>query len=154
MSEGRVLAICISPAAGAPMRLVDEVEALAGAGLKGDRYATAEGSYNKGKPGKCQVTLINGLFFPDSGFEYVECRRNIVTLGVELMDLIDKEFQIGEARFKGLRYCDPCLRPSKLSGNPRAFKEVFHDRGGLTAEILQGGLIKVGSPVVPPKKNH
>lgn len=152
--QGTVAAICISPAAGGQMLSVNEALALEGLGLQGDRYAAAQGSYNKGKPGNCQVTLINGLFFPGSGFEYVESRRNIVTLGVELMDLIGKEFEIGEALFKGLRYCDPCLRPSKLSGNPRAFKDAFHDRGGLTAEILRGGLIKVGSPVIPPKKNH
>lgn len=153
-THGIVAAICISPAVGAPMRRVEDVEAVAGAGLKGDRYATAEGSYNKGRPGKRQVTLVNGLFFPDSGFEYVEARRNIVTLGVELMDLIGKEFQVGEARFRGLKYCDPCLRPSKLSGNPRAFKDAFHDRGGLIAEVLTSGLIRVGSPIIPPPKNH
>jgi MOSC domain-containing protein YiiM len=50
-----------------------------------------------------------------------------------------------------LKYCDPCLRPSKLSGNKAVFKDAFHDRGGLIAEILSGGLIKIGSPVVPPK---
>lgn len=154
MSEGHVIAICISPVAGEPTQRVEEVEALAGLGLKGDRYALGEGSWNKGRPGKSQVTLINGLFFADSGFTYEESRRNIVTLGVELMDLIGKEFEVGGARFKGVRYCDPCQRPSKLSGNPRSFKDVFHDRGGLTAEVLQGGLIKVGSLVVPPKKNH
>lgn len=136
------------------MLYVSEALALAGLGLQGDRYSACVGSYNKGSPGKRQVTLINGLFFAGSVFDYVDSRRNIVTLGVELMNLFGKEFQVGEARLRGLKYCDPCLRPGKIVGKQASFKEAFHDRGGLVAEILQGGLIKVGSPIVPPRKNH
>lgn len=154
MSNGTVVAICICPTAGAAMRLVQEVRAMAGAGLHGDRYCYARGSFNQGQHGKRQVTLINGAFFPGSGFDYADTRRNIVTRGVELMDLIGKEFQIGKARFRGLKYCDPCVRPSDLSGNAGSFRDAFHDRGGLVAEILQSGLIKVGSLVVPPPKKY
>lgn len=154
MADGTVVAICICPAAGAAMQHLDEVEAIAGVGLLGDRYALGEGSFNKGSPGKRQVTLINGIFFPNSGFQYADARRNLVTLGVELMWLIGREFQVGEARLRGVKYCDPCLRPGKLAGRKESFKEAFHDRGGLVAEILQGGLIKVGSPVIPPPKGY
>jgi hypothetical protein len=104
---------------------------IAGAGLAGDRYSTGEGSFNR----KRQVSLINAIFFENSGFEYFESRRNIVTQGVELMWLIGREFQIGKARFRGQNYCDPCLRPSRLSGKTQKFLEVFSDRGGLIAEI-------------------
>lgn len=152
MANGHVVAIFISPVAGEPMRPVETVEAIAGWGLRGDRYALGKGSYNKERPGKRQVTLINALFFAGSGFEYAESRRNIVTLEVELMDLIGREFEIGQARFRGVKYCDPCLRPSKLSGKKAVFKDAFHDRGGLVAEVLQGGFIDVGSLVVPPAR--
>lgn len=154
MPDGTVLAICIAPTAGAPMRLVDEVLALAGLGLQGDRYASGDGSFNRGKAGNRQVTLVNGAFFPGSGYAYEESRRNIVTSGVELMWLIGREFQVGEARFRGVRYCDPCLRPGKLLGKTTPFKDAFHDRGGLVAEILGSGLIKVGGPIVPPPKTY
>ena len=154
MTAGRVVSICIAPAAGAPMTRVTSARALAGLGIEGDRYATADGSWNKGGTGKRQVTLINGAFLPGSGFEDVETRRNIVTLGVELMDLIGKEFQVGEAKLRGVRYCDPCERPNKLSGNAKSFKEAFHDRGGLIAEILESGLIAIGCAVVPPPKHR
>lgn len=154
MTAGVVQAICIAPAAGAPMTRVDSVMALAGSGLAGDRYSAAEGSWNKGKAGKCQVTLINGLFLPGSGYEDVETRRNIVTLGVELMDLIGKEFRVGEATLRGVRYSDPCERPGKLAGKSVSFKEAFHDRGGLVAEILESGLIAVGCAIVPPPKHR
>ena len=80
--NGKVVAICICPTAGGEMREVQRVEAITGAGLKGDRYATGEGSYNKGATGRRQVTFINALFFPGTGFEYVDSRRNIVTEGV------------------------------------------------------------------------
>lgn len=153
MANGTVLAICIGPTAKEPMQAVEVVEAIAGRGLRGDRYCTGEGSFNKGDSGKRQVTLINGIFFRGSGFEYADVRRNIVTLGVELMWLIDREFQVGGATFKGLKYCDPCDRPSKLTGHGN-FREEFHDRGGLVAEILVGGFIKVGDQIIPPPKGY
>lgn len=152
--NGSVIAICISPAAGAPMQAIERVLAIAGAGLDGDRYATGSGSFNKGETGRRQVTLINDLFFAGSGFDYVDSRRNIVTRNVELMWLVGREFQIGEARFKALKYCDPCLRPTKLSGKERSFKEAFFDRGGIVAEILTGGLIAVGDVIIPPPKGY
>ncbi len=136
------------------MQLVQEVEAIAGSGLKGDRYSTAEGSFNKGKQGNRQVTLINGMFFEKSGFDYIDSRRNIVTLGVELMWLIGREFQVGTAYFRGVKYCDPCDRPSNLATKKISFKEAFFDRGGLIAEIIESGLIKIGDQIVPPPKNY
>ena len=56
------------------------------------------------------------------------------------MWLIGREFQIGKARFRGQYYCDPCLRPSRLSGKTQKFLEAFSDRGGLVAEIIESGL--------------
>ena len=154
MSSQKVVAICISPQAGVKMREVPEVVAIAGAGLEGDRYCTGEGSFNRGNVGKRQVTLINSIFFEDNEFDYVDSRRNIVTSDVELMWLIGKEFKVGEAKFRGVKYCDPCIRPSKLSGKQRSFKHVFFDRGGLIAEILEGGVIKVDDPIITPPKGY
>jgi hypothetical protein len=154
MANGSIKEICIGAVAGGLMQAVKSVEAIAGQGLTGDRYARGEGSFNRGRQGRRQVTLINGRFFPGSGFEYVETRRNIVTLGIELMDLIGKEFRVGEALMLGAKYCDPCLRPSALSGKATAFKDVFHDRGGLVAEILESGMIRVDDLVIPPRKNY
>lgn len=101
MVNGSVVGIFISPIAGGTMHEVQIVQALAGAGLAGDRYSTGTGSFSRKQVGRRQVTLINSIFFKDSGFEYFESRRNIVTHGVELMWLIGREFQIGEALFRG-----------------------------------------------------
>jgi len=155
MSNGSILAICICPVAGDPMHEVEKVEAIAGAGLQGDRYCYSKGSFNKGHRGKRQVTLINGAFFQESGFEYVDSRRNIVTLGVELMWLIGREFQLCDTVImRGIKYCDPCNRPSKLRGEGKSFKDAFHDRGGLVAEILVGGSLWIGGHVIPPPKGY
>jgi MOSC domain-containing protein YiiM len=154
MSEGTVAAICMASRKGDPMVSVEEAMAVAGEGLSGDRYARGEGSWSRGQVGRRQVTLINALFVQGSGFEYAETRRNIAILGVELMDLIGQEFLVGDAMMRGLKYCDPCLRPSVLSNKDIAFRDAFHDRGGLVAEVLRSGLIRVGSPVIPPKKHY
>jgi hypothetical protein len=154
MASGIIKAICIGAVAGELMQAVQSVEAIAGQGLNGDRYSRGEGSFNKGRQGRRQVTLINECFFPSSGFEYLEARRNIVTIGIELMDLIGKEFRVGEALMRGAKYCDPCLRPSSLSGKATAFKDVFHDRAGLVAEVLESGMIRVDDLIIPPKKNY
>src|SRR6185436_8169620 len=104
MSVGKVVAICIGPSAGASMISLPEVQAIAGEGLEGDRYARGEGSFNKGKKGNRQVTLINGKFFKGSSFSYIDCRRNLVTLDIELMWLLGKEFRVGNAVLRGVKY--------------------------------------------------
>ncbi len=94
------------------------------------------------------------MFIEGSGFTPEETRRNIVTRDVELMWLIGREFQIGEARFRGLKYCDPCQRPSKLSGKFVDFTRSFHDRGGLISEVIVSGLIRRGDAIIPPHRGY
>lgn len=154
MTNGIILAIFIAPKAGDPMQAVQEVVAEAGKGLVGDRYYGGNGSWNKGNSGRRQVTLINGQFFPGSGFEYPDPRRSIVTGGVELMDLIGEEFEIGSAVFRGVKYCAPCERPNKFVSVGTSFRKAFFDRGGLIAEVVESGTIRVGDAVVPPKKDY
>ncbi len=161
-TNGRVVAICIAPTAGAPMQRVKEVLAIAGQGLEGDRYAEGVGSFNQGPRGreedgrmKRQVTAINSIFFPNSGFEYDETRRNLVIEGVELNWIaFGRELQVGAARLQGVKYCDPCPQPSKLLGKKRVFKEAFFDRGGIILEVIEGGTICEGDIVIPPSKDY
>jgi MOSC domain-containing protein YiiM len=158
MTNGTVLGIYVAPKGGMRMQEVMHVLAEAAKGLAGDRYANRLGSFSniaKTVLGiNRQVTLMNGCFFGGSGFTYEQSRRNIITDGVELMWLIGREFQIGEAMFRGVKYCDPCQRPSKLIGHQKSFKEVFHDRGGLVAEVVRSGLICKMDSIIPPSKNY
>lgn len=151
---GKVVAIYIGRSAGERMESVQSVLAIAGAGLQGDRYCVGNGSFNRGVVGKRQVTLMNAVFFSGSGFTFEDSRRNIFTEGVELMGLIGNEFQISSVRLRGVKYCDPCKRPSALAGKTESFQDMFFDRGGLVAEVVQGGIISVGSAVVPPDKGY
>jgi hypothetical protein len=152
--NGMVFKLFICRKKGEPMIEQKKVEAIRDMGLEGDRYCYGEGSFNKGHLGKRQVTLINKIFFNGTGFDYDDSRRNIVTDGVELMWLIDKEFEIGGATMRGVKYCDPCERPTILSGTQRSFKEMFFDRGGLIAEVIKGGWIRQGDLVIPPPKGY
>ena len=154
MARGQVVCICIGPIARTPMQEVDEVFAEAGNGLVGDRYYDGHGSYNRAKPGKRQLTLMNALFFQGSEFRFADSRRNIFTTGVELMDLIGRDFHIGDVLLRGTKYCDPCRIPSDLAKIKTNFHEAFFDRGGLVAEILESGIIRVGDAVRPPKKDY
>ncbi len=155
MPTGTVEAIYISMVKGDPMIKLQEVLAIAGAGLEGDRYATGDGSWNKGQQGKRQVTLINARFFPATHFTYAESRRNIITRGIDLayLIMIQKEFAIGDAVFRAVKYCDPCPRPSELVKNQHRFDLEFEEVAGIICEIVRSGIIKVGSEIIRPPRN-
>jgi MOSC domain-containing protein YiiM len=148
MKHARIVAIYISPNAGGAMCSLGSVKAVAGKGLLGDRYCNGTGSWQKSCIGKRQITLIDADFFAHSDFLPAESRRNLVTEGIELMSLIDKEFAVGSAVLRGVKYCEPCQRPSALLKRSASFTEQFHGRGGLIAEILKSGSISAGSEIV------
>ncbi len=159
MIKGTLKQICIAPKAGAPMQALLEVYCMEGKGLQGDRYAAGIGSFNKLNAKKTgtwngQVTLMNAHFFKNKTFWFYETRRNLLIEGIELMRCINKEFTIGDVKFFGYKYCEPCTRPSKLSNKPVNFAEEFFDCGGLTAHVLTSGIIKIGDIVLPPQKNY
>ena len=149
MSRGRVESIHISSAAEGVMRGVAEVTALAGVGLDGDRYATRTGSFSaKPKPGR-QITLIEaeaiealerelGLVLAPG-----ETRRNVITRGVALNHLVGREFTVGGVRLRGYELCEPCNDLARMTAKPQILPGLVH-RGGLRAEILEGGVLRVG----------
>jgi MOSC domain-containing protein YiiM len=74
-----------------------------------------------------------------------ETRRNILTRGVRLNDLVGREFSVGEVRLRGIRLCEPCSHLAGLTG--RNVIPAFTHRGGLRAQILSGGTIRVGDGI-------
>jgi MOSC domain-containing protein YiiM len=119
-----------------------------GKGLEGDRYASKLGTYSNQPGSGRDVTLIEieaiEALKRDYGIDLDPglARRNIVIRGVPLNHLVEKEFKIGEAILRGTRLCDPCAHMEKLTVKG-TLRGLIH-RGGLRAEIMKGGMIKVG----------
>jgi MOSC domain-containing protein YiiM len=147
---GRIDAIHIAPAEGQPLERLDAVRAIAGVGLEGDRYAAAAGHYSAdGKNGR-YVTLIESEVLADlatagMGLPPGASRRNLTTSGIRLNSLVGHRFRVGEVELIGVRLCEPCTYLEGLVGLP-VLKPLVH-RGGLRADIVIGGEIRVGDTI-------
>ena len=152
MTAGRLVAIYVAPAAGAPMEARDLIEAIAGVGLRDDRYATATGAYSNTGRGARDVTLIEreavDAVRAEDGIDLREdhTRRNLVTEGVALNHLVGREFRVGTVRMRGLRLAEPCVYLEQLTGVAGVRAALVH-RGGLRAEILDDGELHVGDVI-------
>jgi MOSC domain-containing protein YiiM len=148
--EGEVVAIYIGPEPGEPMQGRSSVAAIAGRGLEGDRYFEQKGTFSNAKPGRA-ITLIESEAVEAASKTYEveidagETRRNIVTRGVPLNHLVDKEFTVGDVRLRGVKLCEPCGHLERVT--EKGVKKPLIHRGGLRAEILTDGTIDVGAAV-------
>jgi MOSC domain-containing protein YiiM len=162
MWEGTVISIHIAPGASAPMQSITEVRAFPGRGLEGDRYFAGTGFYSKtSSHGGREVTLIEietveALFHgvPDAAGERLgmkltaaDTRRNIATSGVPLNHLVDHEFRVGAVLMRGTRLCEPCKHLEDLTQHG-VMSGLIH-RGGLRAQILSEGVIRIGDAIRP-----
>jgi len=149
--SGTVVSIHTAPDAGKPMATLVEAEALAGAGLVGDRYFRGRGAYCTGANTGRQITLIESEALDAASDETGmriqprDSRRNVVTRGVGLNDLVGREFHIGEVRLRGIDLCEPCTHLAHLAGKPM-LRSLVH-RGGIRADILSDGVIRAGDAV-------
>jgi MOSC domain-containing protein YiiM len=143
---GVVEVLSVAESAGEPARLLEEVRALAGRGLEGDRHVTGRGTFPSGPPGSA-LTMIEAEVCEsfDPPLEPSDHRRNVVTRGIDLNALVGREFSIGEVRCRGMRLCEPCTVVQRYAGRP-VLRPLVH-RGGLRADILADGEIRVGDPV-------
>src|SRR5436853_7565430 len=151
--EGTVEALFVTPEAGAPMEPRDEVTAIEGKGLDGDRYALQTGKYSATKVGKRAVTLIereaiDGAVNEEGiTLDARETRRNIVTVGVALNHLVGKEFTVGEVLLRGFDLSEPCTYLEGLTRH--GVRAALVHRGGLRCELVRGGTINPGAPTRP-----
>lgn len=136
-----------------PMRDVSQVEAMVGKGLAGDRYAAGVGSYSKSR-GIRDVTLIEVEalwdFYHLSGIDLHPSltRRNLVTEGIRLVDLIGRSFSVGPVTLLGLRPCPPCQHLVRMVGMPEVLRGLARS-GGIYAQIVSGGVLGVGDEILP-----
>ena len=147
IATGIVVALFTVDRRAAPMKKVEQLYALAGRGIEGDRYFLGTGTYSKSpEPGR-QVTLIKSEVLEslknklEINVKPEESRRNILTQGIEINDLIGTEFYVGTVRLRAHRITQPCLYLEKLLDQPGLYKELW-DKGGISCEILSDGVIK------------
>ena len=150
LQSGTVESIHIAARAEEPTRALEAVSVVAGRGIEGDRYFREGGDgtfYEAEKTGQdltlVEAEAIEGLA-ADTGIDLAPgaARRNVVTRGVALNDLVGRRFTVGEVEAVGNRLCDPCSHLQKLT-RPGVLKGLAH-RGGLRADVVRGGAIRVG----------
>ena len=153
MFRGKLLGIFTTPWKASDLARVDKIEAVAGRGLVGDRYFRKEGTFS-GKDGPDpEITLIEIEALQGLSREYkitlepAQTRRNLLTSGVPLNQLVGREFSIGPVVLRGIRLCEPCGHLEKLT-RAGVLTGLIH-RGGLRAQVITGGNLEVGAAIEP-----
>ena len=142
----KVIKIGISLVAGDKITEVDSVEAVAGKGLKSDRF------YKNDNNKKSQKNIIEKENIDDlnkltnSYIPYQNFRRNIITEGVKLNNLLNKEIMIGNVKLKAHDLCQPCKYLQDILKKENLVKYLLN-KGGLRCEILTSGKISVGDVI-------
>ena len=125
---------------------VKSIEVIANKGVVGDRH------FSDFNDPYCQLTLIESenIDYYNSkyglNFSYLEFRRNIITKGILLNDLVGKKFLIGNVKVEGIDLCRPCRHLSETLDQDNIIKE-FLRRGGLRCQILTTSDISVGDKI-------
>ena len=132
------------------MRAVELATAVAGKGLEGDRYAEGAGTFSRRGGSGRDLTLIEAgalaeLAAGGVDLDELEARRNLVVSGIDLDALIGRRFRVGEVECRGARRCEPCAHLERLT-EPGVLRGLVH-RGGLRADLLSGGKIRLGDEV-------
>jgi len=125
---------------------VSSIKVIENKGIVGDRHFK---DYNDPY---CQLSLIEaenidyynykyGLNIP-----YVDFRRNIITQGIRLNELINKKILIGSTKLEGVDLCRPCKHLTEVLNQKNILKE-FLRKGGLRCQILSSSNIHVGDEI-------
>lgn len=149
--SGRVEHLHFAVRAGEPLRAADRIRVIAGIGIDGDRYANGLGHFSKSPGTGRALTLVEAEVLDSLraslgiDLQPGEIRRNVTTRGIELNALVGKRFRIGGVLCEGTRLCEPCKYLEDLVGKP-ILNPLLH-RGGLRADVLEGGEIRIGDEV-------
>jgi len=137
-------------------RQVPEINLVAGKGIKGDR------NFDRSQwPGQNitfieqeEISAFNQRFSQQISLS--DTRRNVITEGVRLNDLVGQVFWIGDVSFKGVELCEPCSTLGALLENDsiskKAIVKAFTHKAGLRADVLSDGQIRVGMQIEPVVK--
>ena len=125
---------------------VKSIEVLEKKGVVGDRH------FDEFNDPYCQLSLIESenIDFYNSKYNlnipYVDFRRNIITKGIRLNDLIGKKFLVGNVKVEGIDLCRPCRHLTEILNQENILKE-FLRKGGLRCQILSSSIINVGDNI-------
>ena len=125
---------------------VESIEVLANKGVVGDRHFD---NYNDPY---CQLSLIESEKIDEYNLKfglnipYLDFRRNIITKGIKLNDLVGKKLSIGNVEVEGIDLCRPCRHLTEMLDQENILKE-FLRKGGLRCQILSSSKIKVGDTI-------
>lgn len=151
---GIVEHVHVTPAAGGDPEPRDRVEAVAGRGLRGDRYFEETGTFSQSdRDAPRDLTLIEAESLAAIERDYDVTldpgvhRRNVTVRGVALDHLVDEQFRVGDAVVEGAELCEPCSYLENLLGEAGVREALVH-RGGLRCRIVEDGEIAVGDAVV------
>ena len=146
--EGRVEAIVVRGSPREPARTVAASVALAGIGLADDRL----GLRGESELSTRQVTLIQAEHLPVIAslarvgpIDPIGLRRNLVVSGINLLALKNARLKVGDAVLEIVGPCQPCSRMEETIG-PGGYA-AMRGHGGMTARVLVGGAIVLGSVV-------
>ena len=142
----KVLKLGISSDNNKEIEEVVSIEVLANKGVIGDRH------FKDFNDPYCQLSLIEsenidyynlkfGLNIP-----YVNFRRNIVTKGLRLNELVGKKLQVGNVELEGVDLCRPCRHLTEILNQNNILKE-FIRKGGLRCQILSSSTINIGDEI-------
>ncbi|MDC0078962.1 sulfurase [Candidatus Pelagibacter sp.] len=125
---------------------VNSINVLANQGIVGDRhFKEFNDPYN-------QLSLIESENIDyynikySLNIPYINFRRNVVTKGIQLNDLVGKKILVGNVELEGIDLCRPCRHLTEVLGQNNIIKE-FLRRGGLRCQILSSSSIKIGDQI-------
>ena len=125
---------------------VETIEVLANKGVVGDRHFD---NYNDPY---CQLSLIEAENIDEYNLKfglnipYLDFRRNIITKGIKLNDLVGKKLSIGNVEVEGIDLCRPCRHLTEMLDQENILKE-FLRKGGLRCQILTSSSISIGDEI-------
>ena len=128
------------------IREVNSIEVLANQGIIGDRH------FKEFNDPYSQLSLIESENIDNYNIKYglnipyIDFRRNIVTKGIRLNDLIGKKFLVGEVELEGIDLCRPCRHLCELLDQDNIIKEFLRG-GGLRCQILSSSSIEIGNRI-------
>lgn len=148
--QARLEAIFIAPSAGESMRAVDSIQALAGQGLEGDRYALKQGYWKVTEA--CEVNLISEQDLQQAkrrgapaSLEQGNHRRNLVISGLSCSDLKGHDIEIGKAILRYQKPCPPCGYLDQIEG--KGLAKALGRNSGICLQVIRSGLIRVGDSI-------